>query len=86
MLKGNSEAGFLLCVPLRADDGTVFGICGIEVSDRLFKSLYTPTGGNYENIFTVMSPRFENGLLTFTRTGEENPAARVSLIYEKSAK
>lgn len=64
MLKGNSEAGFLLCVPLRADDGTVFGICGIEVSDRLFKSLYTPTGGNYENIFTVMSPRSENGLLT----------------------
>ncbi len=56
MLKGNSEAGFLLCVPLRASDGTVFGLCGLEVSDRMFKSLYTPEGGNFEKIFTVMSP------------------------------
>ncbi|MBQ1945402.1 MAG: DNA topoisomerase III [Clostridia bacterium] len=30
--------------------------------------------------------KIENGFLTFTRTGEENPAARVSLIYEKAAK
>ena len=55
-LKGNSESGFLLCVPLRASDGTVFGLCGIEVSDRLFKSVYTPEGGSFENIFTVMAP------------------------------
>lgn len=63
-LKGNSEAGFLLCIPLRSTDGTVFGLCGIEVSDRLFKSFYTPEGGNFENIFTVMAPDFENGLFT----------------------
>ncbi len=61
-LKGNSEAGFLLCVPLRSADGTVFGLCGIEVSDRLFKSLYTPEGGEYENIFTLASPA-EGGTL-----------------------
>ena len=64
MLKGNSEAGFLLCVPLRSEDGTVFGVCGIEISDRMFKSLYTPEGGDFENIFTVMSPNCENGLRT----------------------
>ncbi len=63
-LKGNSESGFLLCVPLRSEDGTVFGICGIEVSDRLFKSLYTPEGGNFENIFTVMAPVCEDGFRT----------------------
>ncbi len=62
ILKGNSESGFLFCVPLRASDGTVFGICGIEVSDRLFKSLYTPEGGDFDNIFTVMAPGCENGL------------------------
>ncbi len=56
VLKGNSEAGFILCVPLRSDDGTIFGLCGIEISDRLFKSLYTPEGGSFENIFTVMAP------------------------------
>ena len=63
-LKGNSESGFLLCVPLRASDGTVFGLCGIEVSDRLFKSVYTPEGGSFENIFTVMAPVCEDGLCT----------------------
>ncbi len=62
VLKGDSEAGFLLCVPLRAKDGTVFGLCGIQVSDRMFKSFYTPEGGDFENIFTVMSPECENGL------------------------
>ncbi len=64
ILKDNSEAGFLLCVPLRSEDGYVFGLCGIEVSDRLFKSLYTPEGGTYENIFTVMAPDSERGLYT----------------------
>ena len=63
-LKGNSEAGFLLCVPLISSDGTVFGLCGVEVSDRMFKSLYTPEGGAYENIFTVMAPDCEQGLCT----------------------
>ena len=63
-LKGNSESGFLLCVPLRSSDGTVFGLCGIEVSDRLFKSSYTPEGGSYDNIFTVMAPVCEEGLCT----------------------
>ena len=63
-LKGNSESGFLLCVPLISSDGTVFGLCGIEVSDRLFKSFYTPEGGSYDNIFTVMAPLWEEGLYT----------------------
>lgn len=61
-LKGNSESGFLLGVPLRSIDGTVFGVCGIEISDRLFKSLYSPEGGIYENIFTIMSPSDNNKL------------------------
>ena len=64
VLKGNSEAGFLLCVPLRTSDGEVFGICGLEVSDRMFKSLYTPEGGEFESIFTVMAPVCDGGLRT----------------------
>ncbi len=63
-LKGDSEAGFLLCVPLRDSDGYVFGLCGIQVSDRLFKSLYTPEGGEFENIFTVMAPICPTGFCT----------------------
>ena len=64
VLKGNSEAGFLLCVPLRTSEGEVFGLCGLEVSDRMFKSLYTPEGGEFESIFTVMAPVCEEGLRT----------------------
>ncbi len=64
VLKGNSESGFLLCVPLKSESGYVYGLCGLEISDRLFKSLYTPEGGNFENIFTVMAPASEEGLLT----------------------
>lgn len=30
--------------------------------------------------------KLENGVLTFTKTGEENPAARIGVIYEKAAK
>lgn len=63
-LKDNSEMGFLLCVPLRSEDGTVFGLCGIEVSDRLFKQVYTPEGGEFENIFTVMAPVCDDGICT----------------------
>lgn len=63
-LKGNSESGFLLCVPMRSDDGTVFGICGIEISDRLFKEAYSPEGGSYNSIFTVMAPGSDSELIT----------------------
>lgn len=63
-LKNNSEAGFLLCVPLRSRDGTVFGVCGIEVSDRMFKQLYCPSDSTYENVFTAAAPAVENSLLT----------------------
>lgn len=63
-LRDNSEAGFLLCVPLRSADGTVFGLCGIEVSDRMFKSLYSPTTGRYENAFAVAAPATDGSLLT----------------------
>ncbi len=64
MLKNNSEAGFLLCVPLIASDGTVFGLCGIEVSDRMFKSLYTPGSDNFDELFAVAAPVFDGGLST----------------------
>ncbi len=63
-LKGNSESGFLLCVPLRTSDGTVFGLCGIEVSDRLFKSVYSPQNDTYDNVFAVMALRSGDNVLT----------------------
>jgi len=63
-LKDNSEAGFLLCVPLRSKDGTVFGLCGIEVSDRMFKSLYSPASDKYENAFAIAAPKGDDCIKT----------------------
>jgi len=52
----------LLCVPLRSGDGTVYGICGIEVSDRMFKSLYSPNESEWSGVFTLAAP-MEEGIL-----------------------
>lgn len=63
-LKGNSESGFLLCVPVRSADGTVFGVCGMEVSDRMFKQLYSPEKGDYGDVFMVACPSDSDTLFT----------------------
>lgn len=67
-IKGNSEAGYLLCVPLRADDGTVFGVCGIEVSELMFRQLYSPQSNeDYPHVTTVAA--FLTGKTLHTQTG-----------------
>lgn len=81
-LEGNSESAFLLCIPLISQDGTVFGICGIEVSDRLFKQMYSPSSEFYPNIFVASAPietsvfHIENGMIAgnyyLTSTRMEN--------------
>ncbi len=55
-LNGNSETGILLCLPLRTSDGTVYGVCGIEVSDRMFKQLYSPGDSAYHSVFAIAAP------------------------------
>ncbi|MDO4562411.1 MAG: helix-turn-helix transcriptional regulator [Clostridia bacterium] len=68
-LKGNSESGILLCVPVRSDGGEIYGVCGVEVSDMLFKQKYTPNDSVYKRVFTLMAPmegnilHSENGLI-----------------------
>lgn len=61
-LKGNSESGMLLCLPLISRDKTVYGICGLEVSSMLFKLNYSPDNSRYPGIFCTLSPLEENVL------------------------
>lgn len=56
LLKGNSESGMFLCLPLVSRDGTVYGICGLEVSSMLFKLQYSPDNSRYPRIFSTLSP------------------------------
>ena len=72
-LNDNSEAGILLCVPLRLSGGEIIGICGIEVSDRMFKQLYSPNESSYYGGFSLLAPaepsmlHAEKGLLAGNR-------------------
>lgn len=64
LLQGNSEYGFLLCVPLRNAEGSVYGVAGIEVSDIMFKSMYCPTESSYSYVCTAVAPKEGNLLKT----------------------
>lgn len=56
VLPQSSERVMLCTVPLVAADGTVFGTCGIEVSEMLFKLSYSPEASGYDRLFCMLSP------------------------------
>ena len=47
-------------VPIRSENGTVYGVGGFEVSDMMFKQRYTPNEGTYKNVFSLIAPKEEN--------------------------
>lgn len=51
---GVGEDSMLLAVPILSDDGTVYGICGFEVSSMLFKLAYSPDNSVYPRIFAAI--------------------------------
>ena len=61
-LPNNSERIMLCIVPLIVSDGTVFGVCGFEVSEMLFKLSYAPQSKGYDHLFCLLSPLEENTL------------------------
>lgn len=66
-LENNSEEGLMLCLPLRSSDQTILGVCGIEVSDRMFKQLYSPGENNYQGAFSILAP--SSGSTIFAQHG-----------------
>ncbi|MDO4568249.1 MAG: LuxR C-terminal-related transcriptional regulator [Clostridia bacterium] len=62
-LAGHSESAFMLCIPLRSADGCVFGLCGVEISARMFKQLYSPHESDYIQVFTAMTPCVDGTLM-----------------------
>jgi DNA-binding CsgD family transcriptional regulator len=62
-LKGTSEEVMLCSVPLIASDGSIFGVCGLEISDMLFKLSHMPERGIYSRLFCALSPINGNTLL-----------------------
>lgn len=60
ILNGDSESCMLLCLPLISRDGTIYGICGFEVSSMFFKFQYSPDNSRYPHIFSTLSPISKN--------------------------
>lgn len=61
-LPSGSERVMLCIVPLIASDGTVFGVCGFDVSEMLFKLSFTPEAQGYDHLFCLLSPLKDNQL------------------------
>jgi DNA-binding CsgD family transcriptional regulator len=55
-LKGTNYRGMLCSAPLVDSGGNVFGVCGFEVSDMLFKLSHVPDGKIFNDIFCVLAP------------------------------
>lgn len=62
VLPGGSERIMVCAVPLIASDGTVFGVCGFEISEMLFKLSYAPKPEKYHHMFCLLSPITDNTL------------------------
>ncbi|HHX86593.1 MAG TPA: helix-turn-helix transcriptional regulator [Firmicutes bacterium] len=61
-LTGASEVVMLCTVPLIDSGGNVFGVCGFEISEMLFKLSYMPGNSIFKRLFCVFSPVTEDTL------------------------
>ena len=62
-LKDTWESAMLLCVPIVGSDGTVYGICGVEISALYFQFSYPTIDGDFGPAVTVLAPIKDNRLL-----------------------
>lgn len=57
------ESAMLLCVPIVGSDGTVYGVCGVEISALYFQFSYPAMEGQFGSAVTVLAPIQDNRLL-----------------------
>lgn len=50
------ENVYQLMVPIRGSDGSVQGICGVELSDLYFRLLYPAKDSEFGNMVTILAP------------------------------
>ncbi len=62
-LKDTWESAMLLCVPIVGSDGTVYGICGVEISALYFQLSYPTVEGQFGSAVTVLAPVQDSRLL-----------------------
>ena len=62
-LKGTWESAMLLCVPIVGSDGSVYGVCGVELSALYFQLSYPAAEGQFGSAVTVLAPIQDSRLL-----------------------
>lgn len=62
-LKDTWESAMLLCVPVVGGDGTVYGVCGVEISGLYFQFSYPTVEGRFGSVVTVLAPIRDGRLL-----------------------
>lgn len=62
-LKGTWESAMLLCVPIVGSDGTVYGVCGVEISALYFQFSYPSMEGQFGSAVTVLAPIRDSRIL-----------------------
>ena len=67
-LQENNEPVLLCSIPLIDTNGYVFGVCGFEVSNMLFKLSYFPNNNIYNHIFCMFSKLDSNGHLSVNKS------------------
>ena len=55
-LKDTWESAMLLCVPVVGSDGTVYGVCGVELSALYFQFSYPTMDGTFGSAVTALAP------------------------------
>lgn len=55
-LKDTWESAMLLCVPIVGSDGTVYGVCGVEISALYFQLSYPAIEGQFGSVVTALAP------------------------------
>ena len=62
-LKDTWESAMLRCVPIVGSDGTVYGVCGVELSALYFQFSYPTLEGKFGSAVTVLAPVQDSRLL-----------------------
>lgn len=64
ILPGTSEEIMICSAPLIDSGGNVFGVCGFDISQLLFKMTFAPDNSRYRRIFCMLSPVSGNKIET----------------------
>lgn len=67
ILPGTSEELMVCCVPLISSEGSIYGVCGFEISSMLFKLSHMPANDIYNRMFCMLSP-LKNSTLPINRS------------------